>query len=109
MRLPHWNLYCFILRFGLLFGSSAFLALIVHLIDTASGRIMPRTDVLNSPEKVAHDVANEALSISIGIQMLSTIPKDALTPEQTRALAFIEASAERLVSHVETLQTLTAI
>ena len=59
-------------------------------------------------EKVAHDMANEAFSIAIGVQMLSTIPKHALSPEQQRALSLIEASAERLVSCLLHLQELEA-
>lgn len=59
----------------------------------------------NKPrEKTAHDAANEALSIVMGVQMLKTLPAESLTPQQQRAMKILEDSADRLVTLIEQIK-----
>lgn len=53
---------------------------------------------------IAHKAANETLSISIGVQVLSSLPSDMLTPAQQRALKHLEESSARLVDLIEIMK-----
>lgn len=57
-------------------------------------------------EKLAHKAANETLSISVGVKMLSTIPESKLTPQQIRAMKILETSSSRLVDLIEGMQSI---
>ena len=53
---------------------------------------------------IAHKAANETLSISIGVQVLSSLPLELLTPAQQRALQHLEESSARLVDLIELMK-----
>ena len=61
------------------------------------------TNTINS-EDVAHEAANEAISIAMGVQVLSTIPANALSPRQERAMRMLQESANRLVKLIDALK-----
>ena len=54
---------------------------------------------------IAHQASNEALSILMGINMLSTVPEHVLTPHQIRALKLLETSASNLVQLMDDLKS----
>ena len=54
---------------------------------------------------VAHQAANETLSISIGVHVLRTIPQENLTPAQVRALQHLEEASARLIDLIEIMKS----
>lgn len=68
---------------------------------------MQETTTLNVDE-LAHEAANEALSIVVGVQVLSTIPEPNLTPSQQRAMKILQNSAGKLVELIDELKEQTA-
>lgn len=67
---------------------------------------MQETTTLNADE-LAHEAANEAVSIVVGVQVLSTIPETSLTPSQKRAMKILQDSAGRLVGLIDELKEQT--
>lgn len=53
---------------------------------------------------LTHEAANEALSISMGIQMLASIPKESLTPAQQAVMGHVLTSSARLVELIEQMK-----
>ena len=68
---------------------------------------MQETTTLNVDE-LAHEAANEALSIVVGVQVLSTMPATSLTPSQQRAMKILQDSAGKLVELIDELKEQTA-
>ena len=54
---------------------------------------------------IAHQAANETLSISIGVHVLRTIPEEYLTPAQVRALQHLDEASGRLVDLIEIMKS----
>ena len=55
-------------------------------------------------EDLTHQASNEALSIVMGVQMLSTLQESSLSPRQLRAMKILEESAARLVDIIDALK-----
>lgn len=58
-----------------------------------------------SLDGIAHKASNEALSILMGINMLSSVPESVLTPHQVRALKLLETSAANLLQLMDDLKS----
>ena len=67
---------------------------------------MTETTTLNL-EEIAHEAANEAASISLGVELLSHLSnREDLSPEQMRAIRLLEGSAGRLTNLIDQLKEL---
>lgn len=65
---------------------------------------MHQLDSTTNIEELAHNAANETLSISMGLEVLSTLPESALTPAQSRALSILRESSERLLDLIDAMK-----
>ena len=57
-----------------------------------------------SLDEIAHQASNEALSISMGVHMLSAVPESVLTAHQIRALKLMQASTKSLIELMDQLK-----
>ena len=55
-------------------------------------------------EDLSHQAANEALSISMGVQVLTTLSASNLSTKQMQAMKLLEKSATRLVDLIEDIK-----
>lgn len=59
-------------------------------------------------EDLSHLAANEALSISVGVQILTTLPVANLTAKQSQALQLLQQSAARLIGLIDDIKEMSA-
>lgn len=64
-----------------------------------------RTDQQLGRMAVAHAAKNEMVSISIGLQLLSSIPAEALSAKQLQALGHLKTSGERMTRLVDEMKS----
>ena len=57
-------------------------------------------------DELSHRAANEAVSISMGVEVLSNLSASNLTDEQEQALSLLKGSAARLVVVIDELKSL---
>ena len=55
-------------------------------------------------EDLSHKAANEALSISMGVHVLTTLSTSNLSAQQTTALQLLEESATRLLDLIDEIR-----
>ena len=55
--------------------------------------------------EIAHKASNETISISIGVEVLRSIPREYLNPAQLRAMQHLEDAASRLVDLIELMKS----
>ena len=57
-------------------------------------------------EEIIHKACNEALSVSMGVKLLSAIPESNLSNEQKQALLHLQSSTKHLTDLMEDLKQL---
>lgn len=65
---------------------------------------MHEMDTTTNVEDIAHDASNEAMSITIGVEVLASLPESVLSPTQSRALKNLQDSSGRLLDLIDAMK-----